>query len=173
MQIQALPRPASGVTVRFLGLILALVLAGGLASATNVRAAEVEHALQLTYTKWFTSATDMTGVVGGDIVGDFRGKLLQPVTVSDDGFLLLDAQYQVFVDHQTSPLFTAHVTGKQNIGTGKGVLQGVVTSGWQAGERVLAKFQQKASCPEIHLSGSPCFQGTIKVMGGATDHETS
>jgi hypothetical protein len=164
MQIQVRPRSARTFTLRVLGLILALVLAGGLASASNLKAAKAEDSVQLTYTKWFISPTEMTGFVGGDIVGSFHGTLLS-IRVTPE-FYLLKAQYDIIAGDQS---FSAIVQGKQNIKKGTAVLHGVVTTGWLTGEPVLAKFEV-ISCSQA--PNGVCFQGAIRV-GGATDHETS
>jgi hypothetical protein len=150
---------------------LALVLAAGLASASQVKAVRADDGLQLTYSKWFSpSFPTMTGIVGGDIEGTFGGHVISATPSADGRFLLLDAEYKIIAGDQS---FTAHVTGKQNFATGKAVLHGVVTSGWLTGERVLAKFQAYAGqCPGVPQSGSPCFQGTIRVTGDS-DHEDS
>jgi hypothetical protein len=162
MQIQVLPQPARIFTVRFLALILAIVLAAGLASASQVRAVKADDSLNLTYSKWFSpSFPTMTGIVGGDIEGTFGGHVIS--ATPSGGFLVLKAEYIVMAGEQS---FTAHVEGKQNLTTGKAVLHGVVTSGWLTGELVLAKFQAyNSSCPGVPQSTAPCFQGTIRVMG--------
>ena len=171
MQIQVLPQPAKILTVRFLALILAIVLAGGLASASQVKAAKADDGVNLTYSKWFSpSFPTMTGIVGGDIEGTFGGHVISATPSADGRFILLKAEYIVIAGEQS---FTAHVEGKQNIETGEAVLHGVVTFGWLTGEPVLAKFQAySSSCPGVPQSTAPCFQGTIRVMG-ESDHEGS
>jgi hypothetical protein len=171
MHTQVLPRPARKLTLRFLLLILAIVLAGGLASASQVKTVKADDSLNLTYTKWFSpSFPTMTGIVGGDIEGTFGGHVISATPSADGRFILLKAEYIVIAGEQS---FTAHVEGKQNIKTGKAVLHGVVTSGWLTGELVLAKFQAySSSCPGVPQSTAPCFQGTIRVMG-ESDHQDS
>ncbi len=171
MQIQVLRQPAKISVVRLLALILAIVLAGGLASASQVRTVKADDSLNLTYSKWFfPSFPTMTGIVGGDIEGTFGGHVISATPSADGRFLLLKAEYIVMAGQQS---FTAHVEGKQNIATGKAVLHGVVTFGWLTGERVLAKFQAyNSSCPGVPQSTVPCFQGTIRVMG-ESDHGDS
>ena len=66
---------------RFAGLIAVLVLATGITAAsaqTQNRRGHGERAgLELTYTKWFAPGfPHMVGVVGGDIVGQFGGAVL-------------------------------------------------------------------------------------------------
>ena len=62
---------------RFIGLILALVVAGGFAVASQARSAsghDGQPGVELTYTKWFAPTfPNMVGDVGGDIVGKFGG----------------------------------------------------------------------------------------------------
>ena len=171
MHMKVLPRPAEMFTVRFLGLILALVLAGGLASASQMKTVKADDSLNLTYSKWFSpSFPTMTGIVGGDIQGTFGGHVISATPSADGRFLVLKAEYVVIAGEQS---FTAHVEGKQNFKTGKAVLHGVVTFGWPTGELVLAKFQAySSSCPGVPQSTAPCFQGTIRVMG-ESDHEDS
>lgn len=164
MHIQLLGQPARILSIRFLGLLLALVLAGGLASATNVKAAKAEVSLQLTYTKWFVSPTEMKGFVGGDLVGGFHGTLLSFKATPE--FYLLKAQYDIIAGDQS---FSAIVEGKQNIKKGTAVLHGIVTTGALTGEQVLAKFKV-ISCTQA--PNGVCFQGTIRVTGGAADHKT-
>jgi hypothetical protein len=171
MQIQVLPQPAKTFTVRLLASILAITLAGGIASASQVKAVSADDSLNLTYSKWFSpSFPTMTGIVGGDIKGTFGGHVISATPSADGHFILLKAEYIVIAGEQS---FTAHVEGKQNIETGKAVLHGVVTLGWLTGESVLAKFQAySSSCPGVPQSTAPCFQGTIRVMG-ESDHEDS
>jgi hypothetical protein len=165
MSTQLLQQPARMFSLRSLGLILALVVAGGLASASQVKVAKASDAIELTYTKWFAPHYPlMTGVVGGDIVGSFGGYVISRTLSADGRFVLLEAQYEVHANNP-SQSFTAIVEGRENVEKGAALLHGIVTSGWLTGEQVKAEFAVLPSCPGIHAG--PCFQGTIVVMGSA------
>ena len=165
MFTQLLPQSARAFSVRLLGLILILVVAGGLASASQVKAVKASDAIELTYTKWFSPHYPlMTGVVGGDIVGTFGGFVISRTLRADGRFVDLEAQYEIHANNE-SQSFTAIVEGQENVEKGTALLHGVVTSGWLTGEQVSAEFAVLPSCPGIH--NGPCFQGTILVMGSA------
>ena len=112
MNTEVLTRPARTFSVRLLGLILALVLAGGLASASHLNAAKASEPIELTYTKWFSPHYPlMAGVVGGDITGSFGGYVISRTVSSDGRFVLLEAQYEIHADNP-SQSFTAIVEGR-------------------------------------------------------------
>ena len=70
--------------MRFLGLILTLLMAGGIATAAQAKDVRAADDIHLTYTKWFSPGfPTMVGVVGGDIVGRFGGKVLERTPVGD------------------------------------------------------------------------------------------
>lgn len=161
MDIPFKPHTARGFTVRFMGLVLAVVLAGGLAAASHVSAAKASKDIELTYTKWFPTPGSpiMTGVVGGDIEGTFAGLLLSRTAVSP-GVFHLKARYDV-IGEQAHKSFSAIVEGNSVLGTAD--LQGVVASEWLTGAQVVVHFTTVPSCA-LHPSG-PCFTGTIVVLG--------
>jgi hypothetical protein len=167
MHVQFKPYTATGLTLRFLGLLLALVLAGGFAAASHVNA-KASNDIELTYTKWFPTPGSpvMAGVVGGDIEGTFAGLLLSRTAVSP-GVFHLKARYDV-IGEPTHKTFSAIVEGNSVLGTAD--LQGVVTSEWQTGAQVVVHFTTVPSCA-LHPSG-PCFTGTIQVSADPGD-ETS
>jgi hypothetical protein len=164
MHVQFKPYTATGLTLRFLGLLLALVLAGGFAAASHVNA-KASNDIELTYTKWFPTPGSpvMAGVVGGDIEGTFAGLLLSRTAVSP-GVFHLKARYDV-IGEQTHKSFSAIVEGNSVSGTAD--LQGVVTSGKPAGGQVVVHFTTVASCA-LHPTGV-CFQGTIQVSRDSGD----
>jgi hypothetical protein len=168
MQIQFKSHRARRFTLRFLGLMLALVLAGGFASASHMTAAKASNDIELTYTKWFPTPGSpiMAGVVGGDIEGTFAGLLLSRTAVSP-GVFHLKARYDIIADHRHKS-FSAIVEGNSVSGTAD--LQGVVTSGKPAGGHVVVHFVTVPSCA-LHPSGA-CFQGTIQVSRDSEDEDS-
>jgi hypothetical protein len=144
-----------------LTILTALILgAGALASSGQVKDARAADAVELTYTKWFSPRfPTMTGVVGGDIVGQFGGTVLDRDLIADGQIGKLTAIYEVIAD-DPSQSFTALVHGTQNNETHTAVLNGVVTSGWLTGEQVHAEYSV-ISCTQA--PNHVCFQGTIRV----------
>jgi hypothetical protein len=144
-----------------LTILTALILgAVALASSGQVKDARAADAVELTYTKWFSPRfPTMTGVVGGDIVGQFGGTVLDRDLIADGQIGKLTAIYEVIAD-DPSQSFTALVHGTQNNETHTAVLNGVVTSGWLAGEQVHAEYTV-ISCTQA--PNHVCFQGTIRV----------
>lgn len=167
MHVHIKPHAATGFTLRFLGLMLALVLVGGFAAASHVNA-RASNDIELTYTKWFPTPGSpiMAGVVGGDVDGTFAGLLLSRTAVSP-GVFHLKARYDI-IGEQTHKSFSAIVEGNSVLGTAD--LQGAVTSGWLDGGRVVVHFSTVPSCA-LHPTG-PCFTGTIQVSRDSGD-ETS
>ncbi len=105
---------------RFLGLILALVVAGGFAVASQARSGGGHDGkpagVELTYKKWFAPGfPNMVGVVGGDIVGKFGGAVLQasPDATDPNRFVQLKAVY-IVIAPDPAQSFTAHVEGTQD-----------------------------------------------------------
>ena len=146
---------------RFAGLIAVLVLATGITAAsaqTQDRRGHGERAgLELTYTKWFAPGfPHMVGVVGGDIVGQFGGAVLD--ATPDAGGFRLTAIYIVVAPGDPSRSLTIRVKGVQDP-SGKAVLNGRVLDGPLTGARARAEFQV-IDCPQ---SPGPCFQGTINI----------
>jgi hypothetical protein len=138
-------------------LILGL---GALASSGQLKDARAADVVELTYTKWFSPHfPTMTGVVGGDIVGQFGGTVLDRDLIADGQIGKLTAIYEVIAD-DPSGSFTALVDGTQNNETHTAVLNGVVTSGWLTGEQVHAEYMV-ISCAQA--PNHVCFHGTIRV----------
>jgi len=142
-------------------VLAALILgSGALASSGQVKDARAADVVELTYTKWFSPHfPTMTGVVGGDIVGQFGGTVLDRDLLADGQIGKLTAIYEVIAD-DPSRSFTALVDGTQNNETHMAVLNGVVTSGWLTGERVHAEYMV-ISCTQA--PNHVCFQGTIRI----------
>ena len=164
MTIHARPRSARAFTVRLLGLILALVLAGGLASAGHAKAAKASDDLHLTFTKWLIGdGPYMAGVVGGDIEGLFAGTILT-FSQPGDGHTYITAEYRVLAEDGSKKL-TAIMTIDENDKTNKAVLNGDVTEGWLTGERVVGEYTVLPDGCALNKIGGPCFQGTLLVTG--------
>jgi hypothetical protein len=149
-----LSRSAALIIVVLTALMLA---AGAIAASGQVKQARAEDAVELTYTVWFAPA--MTGFVGGDIVGTFGGGVVS-TPIPNSPIVRLKALY-VITANDPSESFTATLKGHLNTKTGSAVLNGVVTSGFMAGERVLSQFKVVGSCP-AHPAG-PCFPGTMRL----------
>jgi len=155
---------------RFAGLIAVLVLATGITAASAQTQNRKAHAktLELTYTKWFAPGfPHMVGVVGGDIVGQFGGAVLEAAP-DGTGRIQLNAIYIVRVPDDPSRSLTIHVKGAQDP-SGAAVLDGRVVQGWRSGARAHAQFQRISSCPEA--SGAPCFRGTIGIKQRDDDED--
>jgi hypothetical protein len=153
--------------MRFLGLIVTLFMAGGIATADQAKDVRAADDVQLTYTKWFSPGfPTMVGVVGGDIVGSFGGAVLERTPVGD-GTVKLRARYEV-IGNDPSQSFTALVEGLQDNRThpATAVLNGVVTAGWLAGEPVHAEYTV-ITCTQA--PNHVCFTGTIRVLGESGD----
>jgi hypothetical protein len=120
--------------------------------------------VEITYTKWFVpGGAIMAGFVGGDVVGDFAGELLESKKSANQLVVRLEAIYEVQAgDHS----FTAVIQGGQNnpggipLG-GTALLDGIILTGWRTGARVHAEYVVKQDC-----DGAPagrCFEGTITI----------
>ena len=100
------------------------------------------------------SAQGVNGTYTGQVTG---------INQINDGLGQIDATYNVSVD---SLVFSADIEGKQNQ-TGRGVLNGKITTGSYEGARVHVEYQQTATgCPTIGIDGF-CYIGTIQVMTGS------
>jgi hypothetical protein len=117
--------------------------------------------LELTYTKWMApSFPNMVGVVGGDIVGQFGGAVLQATPDATGRFMRLRAIYIVVAPDPSRSLII-RVNGAQDNQAGTAVLDGRVVDGPLTGARAHAEYKVIKSC-----SQSPdqmCFQGTIRI----------
>lgn len=147
---------------RFLALILAVAVTGGLTAASQARsgrAHDAEVGVELTYTKWFAPAfPNFVGNVGGDIVGTFGGAVLERSDPTAR-FVQLTSVY-IVIAPDPAKSFTAHVEGVQDNQTLTGVLDGRVVDGYLKRAHVHAEFAV-ISCDEA--PSRRCFRGTISV----------
>jgi hypothetical protein len=122
------------------------------------------RAVEVTFTKWFTTFPLMEGFTDGDIVGDFVGEVLLRQVTPDDRARLV-AIYEVQNGQHS---LTALIRGWTSVATGAAQLEGVVLNGWRAGAQVHVAFQTTTNCP-----GAPdartCFQGTITISPDSKD----
>jgi hypothetical protein len=158
---------------RFAGLIAVVVLAAGITAAsaqTQNRSAESKRAgLELTYKKWFAPGfPHMVGVVGGDIVGQFGGAVLEATPDATGHFVRLTAIYIVRAPDPSRSL-TIRVEGAQDTQTNTAVLDGRVLDGSLKGARAHAEFEVLSSCAES--PSGPCFEGTISIKQRDDDED--
>jgi hypothetical protein len=149
---------------RFLGLILAVAVIGGVAAATQARSGSVQTeepavSVELTYTKWFAPGfPNMVGVVGGDIAGRFGGAVLERSDPTRR-FVHLTAVYIVVADDPAES-FTAHVEGVQDNQSLTAVLDGRIVDGYLKRAHVHVEFAV-ITCTQA--PSGRCFEGTISV----------
>ena len=111
----------------------------------------------------------MAGVVSlGDASGTYTGQV-NAFTQLEGGASQLAARYDVHLP-QLDIDFSADVEGQQDR-TGRGILDGVVTTGSYAGARAHVEYQEKAvaQCSAAAQAGSVdgfCYIGTVRVMQG-------
>jgi len=139
--------------------LTALMLAAGSVALGNVRVARAAEPVELTYTVWF--APQMTGVFGGDFSGTFGGMVLSHTPIPGTPIAHLEVLYVLTADDPTLS-FTAIVEGDHNAITNSTVLNGEVTAGAFAGDRVQSVFQNISGCPG--KPSGPCSQGTLRLM---------
>jgi hypothetical protein len=149
---------------RTIALAVAIAVAAGLAATSQARVSgrggHRSGDIQLTYKKWIPNFPTMTGVVGGDIPGQFVGAVMK--ATPDTGGLLLDATY---IDVATDPArsFTARVNGREDTASASAVLDGRVVDGWLKGRPVHAEYKI-VSCTES--PNGTCYEGTITIKRG-------
>jgi hypothetical protein len=155
------------------GSIVALLAVGlwswGLALPANADSDHGSQPVVVTFTKWINGYPSMAGVVGGDLVGDFAGEVLErQETTTNSGIfdvVWLLAIYDVEAgDHS----FTALVKGGQHNKTNKALLNGTILGGWRTGAPVHVQFVQIDDSTVCTNAGappgtSPCFTGTIHI----------
>ena len=153
---------------RFMALILVVAVTGGLAAASQARsgrAHDAEVGVELTYTKWFAPGfPNIVGVVGGDIVGNFGGAVLER---SDPTlrFVQLTSVY-IVIAPDPAKSFTAHVEGVQDNQSLTGVLDGRIVDGYLKRAHVHVEFAV-ITCTQA--PSGRCFQGTISVTRSSED----
>jgi hypothetical protein len=152
---------------RFLAVIIAVAVTGGLAAASQARSGSGHHGqpqVELTYTKWFAPTfPNMVGVVGGDIVGTFGGAVLERTVAPDRLSAHLTAVY-IVIAPDPSQTFTAHIEGTADLQTGNAVLDGRVVDGHLKRAHVHVEFKT-INCTQA--PNGTCFQGTISVTRSA------
>lgn len=114
--------------------------------------------VDITFTKWMAGYPVMAGFVGGDVIGDFTGEVLQYQESLNHRIIRLEAMYEVQAGKRS---FTALLRGGQNNEAGTAILDGVILGGWRTGARVHVEYDVKTNC-----TGAPagvCFQGTIRI----------
>jgi hypothetical protein len=157
---------------RVAGLTAVLVLAVGITAAASAQTENRKGhgsraGLELTYTKWFAPGfPNMVGEVGGDIVGQFGGAVLNNPAPDADGRVQLSAIYIVRAADGSRSL-TMRVDGASDTKTGTAVLEGRVVDGSLKGARAHAEFT-------VITCGDPvrqCFQGTISIKPRGDDED--
>jgi hypothetical protein len=140
--------------------------------------------VDVTFTKWGTTGTLLTGVAGGDVPGTFVGEVVHRVPSVNvlvnpnpdssaagnpmlNGIVKLDALYQVNANF-TRQSFTALIRGGQNQVTGKARFEGVILAGWRTGARVEVTYQRYFALDQHCIdAGAPvtatCFVGSIHI----------
>ena len=133
--------------------------------------------IEMTFTKWVTTAPLMAGYWGGDLANEFVGEVLQRQVSQqqvDTCFqpapncgrvIRLEAFYEF---HNGDHSFTALIRGGTSGDTGAAQLDGTILFGWRVGAPVHVEFQTIPGIPgtiacEGAPSGATCFQGTIQV----------
>lgn len=132
--------------------------AGAGAGSGHVKDVKAAEAVELTYTVWFSP--NMTGVFAGDFAGTFGGAVLSRAPIVGTPIVHLSARYELNAT-DPSKSFVAIVEGNRSLVTNSAVLNGVVTSGWLAGEQAQSRFDVISSC--AGKPTGPCFQGTLRV----------
>jgi hypothetical protein len=137
-------------------------------SAANPPTAKKLGPVEVTFTKWLTTAVEpylLAGVTGGDVAGAFVGEVLQiqgSTNPDVTSILRLEAIYEVQGDNPDHS-FTALIRGGQTAVGGAGLLDGVILSGWRTGARVHVEFETTSGC--AGNPAGPCFEGTIRIAG--------
>ena len=130
--------------------------------------------VEITFTKWVTTAPRMEGFWGGALANKFVGEVLQRqvsqlqadycyLPAPNCGRIIrLEALYEVQNGDRT---FTALIRGGTSGDTGAAVLDGTVLFGWRVGAKVHVEFQTIPGTPGCvgAPTGTTCFQGTILI----------
>lgn len=156
------------ITVRRYAASLAGAIVLLLQISPVLAAGQPDHArpVEITFTKWVTTAPLLAGFTGGDVVGIFAGEVLESQVTMDLRIVKLEAVYEV---RDSNRSFTALIRGGRTNNPGAALLEGVILSGWRTGAKVQVEFQVvlPPSPTESGCLGAPagirCFQGTIRV----------
>jgi hypothetical protein len=114
---------------------------------------------EITFTKWFSAGTDMTGFTGGDVAGVFNGEVLQRQVSHNGHVTKLEAMYEVQAEDPEHS-FSALIRGGASF-ENFAALDGRILAGWRKGAQVHVEFTTMSNC-----AGAPpgaCFVGTIYV----------
>lgn len=156
-----------------------MLLQGSPATAGDNR---YNRPLEVTFTKWFSAGTLLTGVARGSAAGTFVGEVLEnqhsanpevnpnpnaDPALNRNGIQKLEAIYAVDARNERRS-FTALLRGGQNNVTGVARFDGVIHAGWHSGARVQVVYQRYfAGDPHCMDAGAPmtssCFVGTIYI----------
>ena len=119
--------------------------------------------VEITFTKWGTSATAMEGFAEGYISGPFVGHLFRQINSANGHVTLLEAMYEVL---DTERPFAALILGGFGLPNG-GQLNGVILRGWRSGAPVHVEFiatrPANGGCIGAPPTVTLCFEGTIHI----------
>jgi len=138
-----------------------VLFAGAIVLFLQVSPALAGGPVEVTFTKWITSGTDMAGFTGGDVPGVFVGEVLQRQLSHNSHVGRLEAMYEVQAEDPDHS-FSALIRGGSSLITGVGLLDGRILAGWRTGAQVHVEFQAMTNC-EGAPPGAACFVGTIYV----------
>ena len=162
-----------------LSTALAIVLSPGAAMAGAGWRQHEWHprTADVTFTKWVVTppaspstlaGVQMAGVVGGDVgKGLFRGRVITDDTLTQPGFSLAHARYDLFGrDHWL--IADLHVTEDDRGAPITATINGFVVAGWMFGAQVTGQYTQWETCPiptPGNVVGTTCFIGTLHLHG--------
>ena len=136
-----------------LRLIALAALAVTLLFAAPSAQAAGDSQVVIGFTKWVTVGNQMEGVADG---GTYTGEVLNLDAIAGGQIWKIDARYDFHIGERS---FSAVIYGIHSWHTGNGVLNGVITDGWNAGSRVQVKFVAIPSAEHGFV-----FQGTITII---------
>jgi hypothetical protein len=109
----------------------------------------------------------MAGVVGGDVGnGRYAGQILGVDAVSQPGFTLLHARYELDGSRH-SFIADLRIVEDMSRTPVTATIAGAVTSGWMKGAHVAGEFTILVPCPiptPGNVAGTKCFQGTLHLQ---------
>jgi len=146
-------------TVSTVALMLCALISGTRAARAG------GNPVELAFTKWFGPGGPEGRLDGTAGTFDFTGSFASP---EDNPPLnpnfLIEARYFITFNGHT---FTALIEGHQNNSSHRGVLNGVIESGWQEGAEVHVEYNvvDQGPCP-----AQTCFVGTIRIMTNSDDN---
>lgn len=136
-------------------VLLCVSLVAGMVTAQDTEG-ESGDPVEVTFTKWVTTAPNMEGIVGG-AVGD--GAFVGEVLDSAPGEIItrIEALYHINGEDQA---FTAHMFVWMDGVAGTAETRGVVTDGWMEGSLVRGTFTV-ISCPD--MTDGVCYEGELHI----------